>query len=570
MVEITINGIKIEVPEGTTILDACKKLNIYVPTLCYHPDQSIKSNCRLCVVEIDGFKELKTSCSTKVSNNMNITTNSKRVTDTRKMLVELLLTNHDYHCTSCSKNLNCELQKICKVVGVTDPRFEEVEPTLKIDDSNPSIVRNPNKCIKCGRCIEACKEVQGIGLLGEVNRSNDLKVLPYNGLLSDSLCTYCGQCVAVCPVAAITIKNDTDLVLDAIDNKDKHVIVQIAPAIRSTIGELFNMPYGSITTNKLVEALRMLGFDKVFDTNFGADMTIMEESFELYDRIVNHKTLPMITSCSPGWVNYIEQYYPELLDHLSSCKSPHQMFGAVAKSYYSEKMNIPREKICVVSIMPCTAKKYEARREEMKVDGLYDVDVVLTTIELADMIKQAGIDFNNLSGQDFDNPLGRSSGAGAIFGNTGGVMEAALRTTYELVTKKQLENVDFNDVRGLKGIREATIDMDGKQVKVAISHSLSNAKKMLDSIKNNTCDYTFIEIMSCPGGCISGGGQPYTTNEIRQKRIDAIYEVDKQSKVRKAHENEDIVTLYKEYLAHPLSEKAHKLLHTKYSNKKPD
>jgi len=568
MVEVFINDIRIEVPENTTILEACKKLNIFIPTLCYHPDQSIKANCRLCIVEIEGIKELKTSCSTKVQNNMKIFTNSNRVRDSRKVLLELILANHDYSCTSCNKNLNCELQKLCNIIGVEDTRYKKNKKNLEIDNFNPSIVRDPNKCIKCGRCIEVCKEVQGLSILGEIGRSNRLEISPFNKRLSDSSCTYCGQCVLMCPVGAITIKNDINLVFDAINNKKKHVIVQVAPAVRVSIGELFNLPYGSITTEKLVACLKLLGFDKVFDTTFSADLTIIEESFELFDRIKNKKNLPMITSCSPGWINYVEQYYPELLEHISTCKSPQQMFGALAKNYYSEKENIAIEDIFVVSIMPCTAKKFEAKREEMKTNNFYDVDVVLTTVEIANMIKQSGIDFNNLNGSEFDSPFGISTGSGVIFGNTGGVMEAALRTTYELITRKELENIEFADVRGLKGIKEANIKINDTNIKVAVIHTLSNAKKILENIKNNTCDYTFIEVMACPGGCIGGGGQPYTTNKIRQERINSIYEIDRHSKIRKSHENEALKTLYKEYLINPLSEKSHKLLHTKYVNRK--
>lgn len=568
MVGIFINDKKIEVPENSTILDACKKSNIYIPTLCYHPDQNVKANCRLCIVEIEGIKELKTSCSTKVKENMKVYTNSKRVRDSRKVLLELILANHDYNCTSCSKNLNCELQKLCNVIGVEDTRFKQNKKDLEIDTYNPCIVRDPNKCIKCGRCIEVCKEVQGLSILGEVGRSNRLEISPYNKYLSNSSCTYCGQCVLMCPVGAITIKNEIDLVFDAINDQKKHVIVQVAPAVRVSIGEAFNLPSGSITTDKLVACLKLLGFDKVFDTSFAADLTIIEESYELADRIKNNTKLPMITSCSPGWINYVEQYYPELLEHLSTCKSPQQMFGAIARSYYSEKEKIANEDIFVVSIMPCTAKKFEAKRDEMKTNGFYDVDVVLTTVEIAKMIKQAGIDFNSLSGTEFDNPFGISSGAGVIFGNTGGVMEAALRTTFELITRKELANIEFTDVRGLKGIKEAVININNTEVKVAVVSTLSKAKIVLESIKNNTCAYTFIEVMTCPGGCIGGGGQPYTTNKIRQERIDSIYEIDRGSKIRKSHENKAIEVLYKEFLMRPLSEKAHKLLHTKYTNRK--
>lgn len=563
MEEITINGIKVNVSTDLTILQVCKDLNIYIPTLCYHPDQSIKGSCRLCIVEIDGTKDLKTACSTKITKGMVIHTDSIKVRETRKILLELLLSNHDYNCNSCNKKYNCELKTLCEKIGVNDTRYSKYNNILEIDNNNPSIVRDPNKCIKCGRCIEACKEKQGISILGELNRSDNLKVSPYNNILSSSNCTYCGQCANVCPVGAITIKNDVDIVLKEINDERKHVIVQVAPSIRVAIGEMFNMEPGSITTGKLVTALKMIGFDEVFDTNFGADLTIVEESSELIDRIINNKTTPMITSCCPGWINYIEQYYPELLEHVSSCKSPQQMFGAVVKNYYSNIINISKENIFVVSLMPCTAKKYEAKREEMN----NDVDAVITTVEFANLLKERKIDLNNLDETDFDIPLGISTGAGAIFGNTGGVMEAALRTTYEFLENKELENIEFTDVRGLTGIKESEINIKGKDIKVAVVHTLSNAKKILDDIKNNKCDYTFIEVMACPGGCIGGGGQPYTTNNIRQKRISSIYEIDKKSKKRKSHQNEIIQKLYSEFLIEPLSKKSHDLLHTTYKNR---
>ena len=563
MEEITINGIKVNVSTDLTILQVCKDLNIYIPTLCYHPDQSIKGSCRLCIVEIDGTKDLKTACSTKITKGMVIHTDSIKVRETRKILLELLLSNHDYNCNSCNKKYNCELKTLCEKIGVNDTRYSKYNNILEIDNNNPSIVRDPNKCIKCGRCIEACKEKQGISILGELNRSDNLKVSPYNNILSSSNCTYCGQCANVCPVGAITIKNDVDIVLKEINDERKHVIVQVAPSIRVAIGEMFNMEPGSITTGKLVTALKMIGFDEVFDTNFGADLTIVEESSELIDRIINNKTTPMITSCCPGWINYIEQYYPELLEHVSSCKSPQQMFGAVVKNYYSNIINISKENIFVVSLMPCTAKKYEAKREEMN----NDVDAVITTVEFANLLKERKIDLNNLDETDFDIPLGISTGAGAIFGNTGGVMEAALRTTYEFLENKELENIEFTDVRGLTGIKESEINIKGTDIKVAVVHTLSNAKKILDDIKNNKCDYTFIEVMACPGGCIGGGGQPYTTNNIRQKRISSIYEIDKKSKKRKSHQNEIIQKLYSEFLIEPLSKKSHDLLHTTYKNR---
>lgn len=563
MVEIIINGRKVEVEENTTILEACKKLNINIPTLCYHPDLSIKANCRICIVEIEGSKELKTACNTIVTKGMKILTDSDRVKETRKVLLDLLISSHNFNCVNCSKNLDCELQNLCKTIGISN-RYTEYNKNLEIDDSNHSIVRDPNRCIKCGRCIDACKNTQGLSILGELNRSDDLEIIPYNGKLADSYCTFCGQCVLVCPVGALVVKSDIDKLTKALNDKDKYVIVQVAPSIRVAIGEMFNMDPGTITTGKLITALKLLGFKQVFDTNFAADLTIMEESHELIERIANNGKLPMITSCSPGWINYIEQYYPELLDHLSTCKSPQQMFGAIAKNYYYKKINIPKEKLVVVSIMPCTAKKFESKRKEMN----NDVDIVITTKELATLLRQKDINLNELEETDFNLPFGISTGAGAIFGSTGGVMEAALRTTYELMTKKELKELDFKNVRGLKGIKEATININKKDIKVAVAYGLKNAKKILENIKNNTCDYTFIEIMACPGGCISGGGMPYTTNEIREKRINALYKIDKKSKCRKAHDNEAVQILYEDFLDFPGSKKAHELLHTTYKNRK--
>lgn len=563
MVEIIINGRKVEVEENTTILEACKKLNINIPTLCYHPDLSIKANCRICIVEIEGSKELKTACNTIVTKGMKILTDSDRVKETRKVLLDLLISSHNFNCVNCSKNLDCELQNLCKTIGISN-RYTEYNKNLEIDDSNHSIVRDPNRCIKCGRCIDVCKNTQGLSILGELNRSDDLEIIPYNGKLADSYCTFCGQCVLVCPVGALVVKSDIDKLTKALNDKDKYVIVQVAPSIRVAIGEMFNMDPGTITTGKLITALKLLGFKQVFDTNFAADLTIMEESHELIERIANNGKLPMITSCSPGWINYIEQYYPELLDHLSTCKSPQQMFGAIAKNYYYKKINIPKEKLVVVSIMPCTAKKFESKRKEMN----NDVDIVITTKELATLLRQKDINLNELEETDFNLPFGISTGAGAIFGSTGGVMEAALRTTYELMTKKELKELDFKNVRGLKGIKEATININKKDIKVAVAYGLKNAKKILENIKNNTCDYTFIEIMACPGGCISGGGMPYTTNEIREKRINALYKIDKKSKCRKAHDNEAVQILYEDFLDFPGSKKAHELLHTTYKNRK--
>ncbi len=568
MITIKINDKEITVKEKTTILQAAKEHNIKIPTLCYYPDLDIKSDCRICVVEIEGRRGLVASCSTPVTQAMSIKTNSPRVLNARKTITELILANHDSNCTACVKNLQCELQSLANKLGIDENRFENVLKVKPIDDHNPSLVRNPNRCIKCGRCVDVCKNIQGINILESMDRSYNLHIAPaYGKQLSALTCTFCGQCSSVCPVASITEKDDTDKVWKALHDEKKHVVVQIAPAVRVSLGEELGLDVGELVTGKMISTLRMLGFDRVFDTNFTADLTIIEEGHELIDRVVNQKTLPMITSCCPGWVSYAEQYYPELLPHLSSCKSPQQMFGALAKTYYAQKENIAIENLVVVSIMPCTAKKYEASREGMKTDHEhFDVDVVLTTREIGKMIRQMGISFDQVEPCEFDQPFGITSGAAAIFGATGGVMEAALRTVSELVNKTPLDTLDFLDVRGMKGIKEAVVSLNGQPIKVAVAHTLANAKIIAEQIKNKTSPYTFIEIMTCPGGCIGGGGQPYnTTLDTRVKRIDATYQLDKSLQNRKSHENPAIKQLYEDYLGKPLSETSHHCLHTTYT-----
>ncbi len=571
MVNVKINNRQVSVPEGTSILNAAKKTGVTIPNLCYHPDQEVKANCRVCVVEVEGARTLQASCATECKEGMIIRTNTNRVRNARKTVIELLLANHDMNCTACKRNNNCSLQEIAANIGVRESRFTNVVRNQEIDTSSPAIERNQNKCIKCGRCIQMCAEVQGLSILDYIGRSDDVEVKPaYGWYLSDVACVSCGQCSVVCPVAAITEKEDIEEVWEAINNPVKTVVVQTAPAVRVSLGEEFGMEPGEIVTGKMVASLRTLGFDYVFDTDFTADLTIIEEGHELLQRIKEGGTLPMLTSCSPGWINFIEQYYPELLPHLSTCKSPQQMFGALAKGYYAGKIGKKPEDIFSVSIMPCTAKKFEADRDEMKVDGKNaDVDVVLTTRELGKMLKQAGVDFNKLEEEDYDAPFGLSTGAGVIFGATGGVMEAALRTVYEVVTGETLESLDFNMVRGLEGIKEAEVDLAGTIVKVAVAHSLSNARKVMELIKSGKADYAFIEIMCCPGGCIGGGGQPLgSTDELRLKRIDAIYKADKGLPLRKSHENPAVKQLYDEFLEKPLGEKSHHLLHTHYKNRK--
>ena len=571
MINFKINNIDISCEPNTTILAAARKHHIDIPTLCNYPDLEIKSECRVCVVEIQGRKKLFTSCSTIATEGMIVHTNSPKVLNARKTIIELLLANHDASCTACPKNLNCELQTLANKLGIDKNRFPTVLEVKPIDNTNPVLIRNINRCIKCGRCIDVCKNVQSMSVLDVMGRSNDIEITPaYGKFLSDEFCVYCGQCASVCPVGAIIEKDDTDQVWEAINNPHLHVVVQVAPAVRVSLGEEMGMEPGSIVTEKVVAALKYLGFDAVYDTDFTADLTILEEGTELITRVTNGGTLPMMTSCCPGWISFAEQRYPEILDNLSTCKSPQQMFGALAKSYYAEKMKLNPKDIYVVSIMPCTAKKYESQRVEMRIDNVNpDVDVVLTTRELGKMIKQMGINFESIEEIPFDKPFGITTGAAAIFGATGGVMEAALRTVYEIVNKEELADLDFKAVRGLEGLKEAEVELGGQKVRVAVAHTLENARVMCEQVKDGTSPYTFIEVMCCPGGCIGGGGQPYgTTKEVRQKRIDAIYSVDENMDIRKSHKNPDILALYEDYLEKPNSHKAHHLLHTYYHARK--
>lgn len=571
MVNITIDNQKIAVPKASTVLEAATSIGIKIPTLCYHPELRVEGACRVCVVEVEGARSLVASCVFPVNEGMVVHTNTAAVREARKMIVELLLANHPADCLSCQRNLNCELQSMAADLGVREIRFSGEKKNYPLDANNPSLVRDQSKCILCGRCIRACSERQGVHVYSFANRGFDTTVVPaFNLGLDKVACTYCGQCAAVCPTGAIVEKDDSQAVWNALSDPTKHVIVQTAPAVRVALGEALGLPHGSIVTGKMVAALRRLGFDKVFDTDFSADLTIWEEGSEFIDRLSNGGTLPMITSCSPGWVNYIELKYPDLLDHLSSAKSPQQMFGAVAKTYYAEKTGIDAKNIVSVSIMPCTAKKAEAARPEMNSSGYQDVDYVLTTRELARMIKEAGLSFAGLEEAEFDAPMGISSGAGVIFGATGGVMEAALRTVVKLVTGKELDDIEFHSVRGMTGIKEAVVPIkEGLEVKVAVAHTLANAKVLLEKIRAGQADYHFIEIMACPGGCSGGGGQPIITSaEHRQKRIDALYKCDKSSKLRKSHDNPAIAELYETWLGKPLGEKAHHLLHTHYHPQK--
>ena len=566
MVHLTINNIPVEVPKGTKLMQAALKLGIDIPHLCYHEDQKIKAHCRLCSVEVVGKRRLLAACSTECWEGMEVHTDTQIVRDTQVSILQLMLANHNKDCLSCPRNQNCDLQRLCSRFNILKSPLPSVVKITPRIETNPSIVRDPSKCIRCGRCIRACKDVQGIAALTYAHRSSDIVVTTaYNKPMEATDCILCGQCSLVCPTGAIVEKDDTQKVLDALQNPKKHVIVQVAPAVRVSIGDAFGLEPGAISTGQMVTALKLLGFDKVFDTNFGADLTIMEESAEFVQRLTKGGVLPMMTSCSPGWVNYMEKHYGDLRDHLSSAKSPMSMFGAIAKTYYPEHAGVDVHDIVTVAIMPCTAKKFEAARPEMGRDGMRDVDVVLTTRELIKLIKYVGLEFQQLPESDFDSPLGFGTGAGAIFGASGGVMEAALRTAYEKVTGKTLEKLDFDDVRGFEGIKETTVDLGGKTVRIAVAHTLRNARLIMEQIKQGTCKYDFIEIMACPGGCIGGGGQPIgTTNAVRKKRMAALYQIDKSLPLRKSHENPEIITLYKDFLGEPLSEKAHELLHTTY------
>ena len=566
LVHLTINKIPVEVPKGTKIIDAARKVHIDIPHLCYHPDQRVKARCRICSVEVVGNRRLMAACATEVWEGMEVHTDTQIVRDTQVGILQLILANHNQDCLNCPRNHRCDLQELCSRFNIGHTGLPIVVRDMKDAADNPSITRDPTKCIKCGRCIRACKDVQGIEALNFVGRSDSITVTTaYNTALENTDCILCGQCSLVCPTGAITEKDDTRRVLDALQDPAKHVIVQVAPAVRVSLGDEFHLPPGDIVTGQMVAALKRLGFDRVFDTNFGADLTIMEEGHEFLERLETGGTLPMMTSCSPGWVNFMEKHYGDFIDHLSTAKSPMQIFGAVAKTYYAEKAGIPAKDIVTVSIMPCTAKKFEAARPEMGRDGLQDVDIVITTRELAKLIHYVGITFHDLPEEDFDSPLGTCSGAGAIFGTTGGVMEAALRTVCEKATGKELPSLDFLSVRGMEGIKEATVDLGSRKVRVAVAHTLKNAKIIMEDVKAGKSPYDFIEIMACPGGCQGGGGQPLnTTNARRQERMKALYEIDRNLPVRKSHENPEVIKIYKEFLGAPLVGKAHELLHTHY------
>lgn len=573
-VHLTIDNKAVEVPKGTTILQAARQANIDIPTLCYLKEINAIGDCRMCITEVEGRKGFATSCIQQVEEGMVVHTHSPAVIEARKMILDLILSNHHRDCLTCTRNGNCELQALAVKFNVQSVRYEGAKNEHKIDDSSPSIVRDFNKCILCRRCVSACKKVQKVGAIDAVNRGFTSCISTVGDhSLNDVNCTFCGQCIQACPTGALHEKDSTELVWEKLRDPESYVIVQTAPAVRVALGEEFGMPIGTNVTGKMVAALQRLGFDKVFDTNTGADFTIMEEGTELIKRLQENDHLPMITSCSPGWVRYIEMNYPENLPHLSSCKSPHEMFGALLKTYYASKQKINPEKIFVVSVMPCIAKKFERQREEMKDNGLYDVDAVLTTRELARMIKQANIEFVELEDETFDDPMGEATGAAAIFGVTGGVAEAALRSVSEIVTGKPLEKIEFEEVRGQQGIKRATIKIGDKEVKAVIASGLGNAGIIMEEIKSGKADYQFVEIMACPGGCIMGGGQPIKSSKIREtvnvakKRSEAMYSIDERSTIRLSHKNPVLQKIYQEFLGEPGGHLAHELLHTQYEKR---
>ena len=576
-VHMKINGMPVEIEAGSNILAAAKKVNVNIPTLCYHPDLAAWAACGLCVVKQENSPKLLRACAAPVQENLSIITHDAELYQIRKTVIEMIMSTHPNSCLTCARNGTCELQRFAAEFGVREQPYEVRLVDLPQDRSTTSIVLDPTKCIKCGRCVQVCQEMQGVYALEFIGRGDQTLMSPAAGLpLNDSPCIKCGQCSAHCPVGAIFEKDETRDFVRAVSDPDKHVVVQIAPAVRVAVGEAFNLPAGTITTGKIYAALRRIGVDKVFDTNFSADLTIMEEGTELVKRLTTGEgAIPQITSCCPAWTDYMEKYYPDMIPNFSTAKSPMMMQGAITKTYYAEKAKVDPAKIYSVAIMPCTAKKFEISRDEnMYASGFADVDLVLTTREFARLIKAAGVDFTKLDDELADSPIGAYAGAGTIFGNTGGVMEAALRTAYKLITDEELADVNIEAVRGMDGVRSGEVDVKGTKLRVAVAHGMANVSTLLDEIRDardagKEPPYHFIEVMACRGGCISGGGQPYaSTDDIREKRIAALYTDDANSEVRCSHQNPEIQQIYKEYLGAPLSEKSHHLLHTTYTERK--
>lgn len=576
-IKITINDKLYEVDDGQTIMQAADKLGFHIPRLCYHPKLSIEGACRVCIVQVEGMRNYVASCAYPVSDDMKIQTNTEEIRQARRDIVELILDNHPEDCHTCERDGVCELQRLAHLTGMRHRHFEGEKKNYEKDLSSLSVVRDPNKCVLCGRCVRLCSEVQNVHALGYAYRGFRTAVMPaYNMPFNESVCTTCGQCINVCPTAAFVEKNYTQDLYPKMGDKSLIKIAQVAPSVRAAIGEAFGFEPGRTMELQTVAALHRLGFDYVFDTQFSADLTIMEEASEFLERLQGKGKLPMITSCSSAWMKCVEQFHPDFLENISTCKSPMSMMGAIIRTYFAEKIKKRPEEIVSVAVMCCTAKKYEAARPELMVNGLPGVDMVITTREIAWMIKSAGIDFVNIKGENFDEPLGLSSGAGTIFGTTGGVMEAALRTAYELYTGETLLDIEIQDIRGLKGIKVGKIIMDGKEIRVAVAHGLGNASKLLDEVRRDPGKYHFIEIMGCPGGCVGGGGQPYAGSnsipldeECLKKRAEALYGLDRNKNIRRSHQNPDIQRIYKEFLGRPLSATAHRILHTHYQAKKP-
>ncbi len=570
MVTLSINNQKVVVPEDTTVLEAARQINVNIPTLCHLEGLENYGSCRICVVEIEGEPRLSPSCMRTVSEGMEISTNSKRVLKARRMIIQLLLANHAENCPTCERSQNCELQQLAFELGVRENHFVNMVNKVPLDMSGPAIIRDPNKCISCGRCIRMCHQIQSVGAIDFMNHGTDIMVTTaLNKGLGNVECINCGQCIHVCPVGAITEKPHVDAVWAAIQDNTKHVVVQAAPSIRAALGEELGLAPGTLVTGKMYAALRRLGFDAVLDTNFAADLTIMEEASELVQRIKNGGILPQLTSCCPGWIKFAEHFYPDLLPNISSCKSPQQMFGSLVKTYYAQQKKVEPAAIISVSVMPCTAKKFEAQRPEMNASGFRDVDYVLTTRELTRMIKESGLDFAGLPDEQADRLMSRYTGAATIFGTTGGVMEAALRTVYKLITDTELSHLEVQPVRGLEGIKEAKVNINGMTVKIAVAHGMANARILLEQIRSGVSPYHFIEIMACPGGCVGGGGQPIGYDMVlRSTRGKVLYSEDTKLPLRRSHDNTEIKEVYKNFLGEPLSHKSHELLHTTYINRR--